>query len=112
MATSLLSPVNLSSPCRKLVAVVAFGIVKNCGALSESMLPGGTRPAFTAAMAISCFLKPGTELEARFSAISSCQRLLAVRAAAAWYKLTFIAGKCEAVNMPVSQAAQLQHVTK
>jgi hypothetical protein len=36
---------------------------------------------------------------------------LALRAAAAWYKLTFIAENCGAANMPVSQDAHLQYVT-
>src|SRR5689334_11170119 len=60
----------------------------------------GRSPACTAAKEKSCFLNPGTELAARFSAIVSCQRSIALRADAAWWRLTFIRG-CLAVAMPV-----------
>ena len=48
-----------------------------------------SHPACTAEKLMSCFLKPGMELEAMFSEMTSCQRALAFSADAAWYKLTF-----------------------
>src|SRR5438552_9699274 len=55
----------------------------------------------------SCFLKPGMELEARFCAMDSCQRLLAFRAAAAWNKLTFIEIDRLATDVPLCKDAEL-----
>ena len=42
------------------------------------------KPAWAAAKEKSCFLKPGTELDERFSAMVSCQRSIACKAEAAW----------------------------
>src|SRR6266436_1141516 len=95
MATSFLLPVNWKSPEAKLVEAAAWGMLKNWGPLGEFRLLAGRSPACTAATESSCFLKPGTELEARFSEMTSCQRLLALSAAAAWYKLTFIRGNAK-----------------